>query len=101
RFAVPGAAVVVHHLRRHRRPVPARRGGDAAPRRRRPRRVAQAPPARAGPPGAQAMREWLPFLVIGLPTGSVYAIAAMGLAGTHAPSGGFDVGHGALGRTAP
>ena len=33
------------------------------------------------------MREYLPFLVIGLASGSIYAIAAMGLVVTYKPSG--------------
>ncbi len=46
------------------------------------------------------MREYLPFLVIGLATGSVYAIAAMGLTVTYTTSGVFNFAHGAVGMIA-
>ena len=46
------------------------------------------------------MREYLPFLVIGLATGSVYAIAAMGLVVTYKTSGVFNFAHGAVGMFA-
>src|SRR5688500_9601349 len=44
--------------------------------------------------------EFLPFLVIGLATGSVYAIAAMGLTVTYTTSGVFNFAHGAVGMIA-
>jgi branched-subunit amino acid ABC-type transport system permease component len=44
--------------------------------------------------------EYLPFLVIGLATGSVYAIAAMGLTVTYTTSGVFNFAHGAVGMIA-
>jgi ABC-type branched-subunit amino acid transport system permease subunit len=43
---------------------------------------------------------YLPFLVIGVATGSIYAIAAMGLALTYKTSGIFNFGHGAVGAAA-
>jgi branched-subunit amino acid ABC-type transport system permease component len=46
------------------------------------------------------MTEWLPFLVVGLASGSVYAIAAMGLVVTYRTSGVFNFAHGAVGMTA-
>src|SRR5713226_5147039 len=46
------------------------------------------------------MREYLPFLVIGLASGSVYAIAAMGLVVTYKTSGVFNFAHGAVGMAA-
>src|SRR5207237_9744062 len=46
------------------------------------------------------MSEYLPFLVIGLATGSVYAIAAMGLTVTYTTSGVFNFAHGAVGMIA-
>ena len=46
------------------------------------------------------MSEFLPFLVIGLATGSVYAIAAMGLTVTYTTSGVFNFAHGAVGMIA-
>ena len=46
------------------------------------------------------MREYLPFIVIGLATGSVYAIAAMGLTVTYTTSGVFNFAHGAVGMIA-
>src|SRR5205814_7195067 len=85
----------------------ARVGRHAAPRRRRPRRVAQARRDRAGaavggadPVGAAPVSEYLPFIVIGLATGSVYAIAAMGLTVTYTTSGVFNFAHGAVGMIA-
>jgi branched-subunit amino acid ABC-type transport system permease component len=44
--------------------------------------------------------EYLPFIVIGLATGSVYAIAAMGLTVTYTTSGVFNFAHGAVGMIA-
>ncbi|MGH9002014.1 MAG: ABC transporter permease subunit, partial [Acidimicrobiia bacterium] len=46
------------------------------------------------------MREYLPFLVIGLTSGSIYAIAAMGLVVTYKTSGVFNFAHGAVGMFA-
>jgi branched-subunit amino acid ABC-type transport system permease component len=46
------------------------------------------------------MSEYLPFLIIGLATGSVYAIAAMGLTVTYTTSGVFNFAHGAVGMIA-
>jgi branched-subunit amino acid ABC-type transport system permease component len=46
------------------------------------------------------MTEYLPFLIIGLATGSVYAIAAMGLTVTYKTSGVFNFAHGAVGMIA-
>jgi len=43
------------------------------------------------------MKSYLPFVVIGLTTGSVYAIAAMGLVVTYSTSGVFNFAHGAVG----
>src|SRR5258708_3403589 len=47
------------------------------------------------------MREYLPFLVIGLASGSIYAIAAMGLVVTYKTSGVFNFAHGAVGMIPP
>lgn len=46
------------------------------------------------------MEEYLPFLVAGLASGSVYAIAAMGLVVTYKTSGMFNFAHGAVGMAA-
>jgi branched-subunit amino acid ABC-type transport system permease component len=46
------------------------------------------------------MTDYLPFIVIGLATGSVYALAAMGLTVTYTTSGIFNFAHGALGMIA-
>ncbi|HET9772874.1 MAG TPA: ABC transporter permease [Acidimicrobiia bacterium] len=46
------------------------------------------------------MEEYLPFLVIGLASGSIYAIAAMGLVVTYKTSGVFNFAHGAVGMIA-
>ncbi|MGH8973917.1 MAG: ABC transporter permease subunit, partial [Acidimicrobiia bacterium] len=46
------------------------------------------------------MSDYLPFIVIGLATGSVYAIAAMGLTVTYTTSGVFNFAHGAVGMIA-
>src|SRR5438067_9784503 len=43
------------------------------------------------------MREYLPFMVIGLASGSIYALAAMGLVVTYKTSGVFNFAHGAIG----
>lgn len=42
------------------------------------------------------MREVLPFLIIGLVTGSLYGLAGMGLVLTYRTSGVFNLGHGAI-----
>src|ERR1041384_2022561 len=42
------------------------------------------------------MREYLPFIVIGLTTGAIYAMAALGLVLTYRTSGIFNFGHGAV-----
>ena len=46
------------------------------------------------------MRAYLPFIVAGLASGSVYAIAAMGLVVTYKTSGVFNFAHGAVGMAA-
>ena len=46
------------------------------------------------------MKSWLPFLVIGLTTGAVYAIASLGLVLTYRTSGVFNFAHGAIGMFA-
>lgn len=43
------------------------------------------------------MKDYLPFLVIGLTTGAVYALASMGLVLTYTTSGVFNFAHGAVG----
>lgn len=43
------------------------------------------------------MRSYLPFLIIGLTTGGVYALASLGLVLTYRTSGVFNFGHGAIG----
>lgn len=43
------------------------------------------------------MTDWLPFVVSGLVTGSVYSIAAMGLVVTYRTTGLFNFAHGAIG----
>src|SRR5581483_2504363 len=43
------------------------------------------------------MRAYLPFLVIGLTAGSIYALASMGLVVTYRTSGVFNFAHGAIG----
>ena len=42
------------------------------------------------------VKEYLPFIVIGVITGSVYGIAALGLVLTYKTSGVFNFGHGAI-----
>lgn len=42
------------------------------------------------------MRDYLPFLIIGVVTGSVYGLSAMGLVLTYTTSGIFNFGHGAI-----
>lgn len=46
------------------------------------------------------IHEYAPFIVIGIATGSIYAIAAMGLVLTYKTSGIFNFGHGAIGAAA-
>lgn len=46
------------------------------------------------------IREYAPFVVIGVAVGSVYALAALGLVLTYKTSGIFNFGHGAVGATA-
>lgn len=46
------------------------------------------------------MKNYLPFIVIGLATGSVYALAAMGLVVTYTTSGVFNFAHGAVAMAA-
>jgi branched-subunit amino acid ABC-type transport system permease component len=46
------------------------------------------------------MKAYLPFLVIGLTTGAVYAIASLGLVLTYRTSGVFNFAHGAIGMFA-
>ena len=46
------------------------------------------------------MSSYLPYIVIGLASGSVYAIAAMGLVVTYKTSGVFNFAHGAVGMAA-
>ncbi len=42
------------------------------------------------------MSDYLPFLVLGITTGSIYALAAMGLVVTYTTSGVFNFAHGAV-----
>ncbi|MET7617943.1 ABC transporter permease [Streptomyces sp. NPDC005408] len=46
------------------------------------------------------MNDWLPFVVIGITTGSVYGLAAMGLVLTYKTSGIFNFAHGAIAAVA-
>src|SRR2546423_7962448 len=46
---------------------------------------------------ARRVKEYLPFIVVGLASGSVYALAAMGLVVTYKTSGIFNFAHGAVG----
>ena len=46
------------------------------------------------------MRQYLPYLVVGVTTGAVYAIASMGLVLTYSTSGVFNFAHGAVGTFA-
>jgi ABC-type branched-subunit amino acid transport system permease subunit len=43
------------------------------------------------------MKEFLPFIIFGITTGSIYGLAAMGLVLTYKTSGLFNFGHGAIG----
>src|SRR5438874_11676584 len=45
----------------------------------------------------QALRDFLPFIIIGLFTGAVYSLAAAGLVLTYKTSGVFNFAHGAIG----
>ena len=42
------------------------------------------------------MNEYLPFIVVGVTTGSIFAVAALGLVLTYRTSGIFNMGHGAI-----
>src|SRR5438270_2008105 len=80
---------------------PDRRRRGARSRMRRPGRVRHpasitGEPANDRPPGS-AMNDYLPFLVLGLSAGSVYALAAMGLVVTYTTSGVFNFAHGTIG----
>jgi branched-subunit amino acid ABC-type transport system permease component len=46
------------------------------------------------------MKTFLPFIIIGIATGAVYALAAMGLVVTYTTSGIFNFAHGAVGMFA-
>ena len=46
------------------------------------------------------MRDFLPYVVIGLTTGGIYALAALGLVLTYRTSGVFNFAHGAIGMFA-
>jgi branched-subunit amino acid ABC-type transport system permease component len=46
------------------------------------------------------MHDYLPFVVIGLTTGAVYALASLGLVLTYRTSGVFNFAHGAVGMFA-
>lgn len=46
------------------------------------------------------MTDYLPFLIFGLATGSVYGLSAMGLVLTYKTSGVFNLAHGAVGAAA-
>lgn len=46
------------------------------------------------------IQEYAPYFIIGIATGSIYAIAAMGLVLTYKTSGIFNFGHGAVGAAA-
>ena len=48
----------------------------------------------------QAVTDYLPFIIIGLTTGSVYGIASLGLVLTYKTSGVFNFGHGAIAAAA-
>jgi ABC-type branched-subunit amino acid transport system permease subunit len=48
----------------------------------------------------RAVNSYLPFIVIGLVTGSVYGIASLGLVLTYKTSGVFNFGHGAIAAAA-
>lgn len=46
------------------------------------------------------MSDYLPFIITGLATGSVYALASMGLVATYKTSGVFNFAHGSVGMVA-
>ncbi|HZS15221.1 MAG TPA: branched-chain amino acid ABC transporter permease/ATP-binding protein [Candidatus Dormibacteraeota bacterium] len=46
------------------------------------------------------MSEYLPFIIVGIATGAVYALAGVGLVLTYKTSGIFNLAHGALGTAA-
>jgi len=46
------------------------------------------------------MRAYMPFIVSGVTSGAVYALAALGLVLTYRTSGVFNFGHGAIGMFA-
>jgi ABC-type branched-subunit amino acid transport system permease subunit len=46
------------------------------------------------------MKQFLPFIIFGITTGSIYGLAAMGLVLTYKTSGLFNFGHGAVGAGA-
>lgn len=50
--------------------------------------------------GLSAVKEYLPFIVGGIASGSIYGIAAMGLVLTYKTSGLFNFGHGAIAAAA-
>src|SRR2546426_6153772 len=50
--------------------------------------------------GEAAVQDYLPFIIIGLFTGAVYALAAAGLVLTYKTSGVFNFAHGAVGMFA-
>lgn len=47
-----------------------------------------------------AVRTFLPFIIVGVVTGSIYGLAAMGLVLTYKTSGIFNLAHGAIGTAA-
>ena len=71
-----------------------------------------AAPSRSGPPGRRqrpphrlpdlrsVVNDLLPYLVIGVTTGAVFALASMGLVVTYTTSGVFNFAHGAVGMFA-
>src|SRR5207302_8686857 len=84
--------------------VPAR-PGQAAPRHR-PRFLppeGRTPALRAVPPGhhrGRIVSDYLPFVVVGLVSGSIYGIAGMGLVLTYKTTGIFNFAHGAVAAAA-
>src|SRR5207244_4034128 len=91
---------------------PRRGGGSARGRRRRglpggdeaaPAPPHGPPPCWARPPhagegggGGRSVRNFLPFIVVGITAGSVYGLAGLGLVLTYRTSGVFNFAHGAL-----
>jgi ABC-type branched-subunit amino acid transport system permease subunit len=47
-----------------------------------------------------AVRDYLPYLIIGITSGSIYGLSAMGLVLTYKTSGVFNLAHGAVGAAA-